>query len=121
MPWTYHQRSGAFHDPMGTLMFNGYSGHGEGVNNPALETKPNVGPIPKGLWTIGPAFAHQVLGPVSMRLAMQRGSTFGRTAFLIHGDNGRNDRSASEGCIILPRLIRERVAASQDRALLVVE
>lgn len=121
MPWTYHQKSGALHDPMGSLVFHGYSGHGEGVNNPALESRPNVGPIPKGLWTIASAFAHPKLGPVAMRLAMQQGSTFGRTAFLIHGDNGRGDRSASEGCIILPRLIRERIAASDDRALLVVE
>lgn len=28
MPWTYHQKSGAWHDPHGTLMHYGYSGHG---------------------------------------------------------------------------------------------
>ncbi len=27
MPWTYHQKSGAWHDPQGTLMHYGYSGH----------------------------------------------------------------------------------------------
>ena len=121
MPWTYHQKSGAWHDPHGTLMHYGYSGHGDGVNNPALESKPNVGPIPRGLWQIQPAFDHPKLGPVAMRLTMQRGNTYGRTAFLIHGDNAARNRTASEGCIIPPRLIREAVAASQDRGLLVVE
>lgn len=108
-------------DPDGTLLWRGYSGHGEGVNNPALESKPHIGPIPRGLWTIGEAFTHPRLGPVSMRLTMQKGTTYGRHSFLIHGDNARGDRSASEGCIIMPRIVREAVARHKDKALLVVE
>lgn len=121
MPWSFRQSNGEFADPMGTLVCMAYSGHGEGVNNPAMQDRPNVGPIPRGLWQIGAAFDHPTLGPVAMRLAMQKGETFGRTAFLLHGDNARRDRSASEGCIILPRIVREAVARSGDRGLLVRE
>ena len=118
--WKYEQRSGAFYRPNGERLVLGYAGHGEGVNNPELESTPDVGPIPKGLWQIGPAFTHQKAGPVTMRLQMQKGSLFGRSGFLIHGDNPKGDRSASNGCIILPRWARLEVAGSTVKSLLVV-
>ncbi|MFA6125072.1 MAG: hypothetical protein WCS75_11525 [Sphingomonas sp.] len=42
------------------------------------------------------------------------------TEFRIHGDNAKLDRSASHGCIILPRAVRERMWASGDRIVEVV-
>ncbi|MDR1461521.1 MAG: hypothetical protein LBI78_07750 [Campylobacteraceae bacterium] len=31
----------------------GYSGNGNGINNPNLQTEGNVGPIPQGTWNVG--------------------------------------------------------------------
>jgi hypothetical protein len=45
---------------------------------------------------------------------------FGRTGFLIHGDSLQHPGRASNGCIILPRPIRDRIAASGDDQLTVV-
>jgi hypothetical protein len=45
---------------------------------------------------------------------------YGRSAFLIHGDNFQNDRSASSGCIILPRTVRETVWDRGDHLLTVL-
>jgi hypothetical protein len=44
---------------------------------------------------------------------------FGRDGFLIHGDNMAMNHTASEGCIILGRPIREQIADSADRVIVV--
>lgn len=81
----------------------------------------NIGPIPRGRWVIGPAFTHPLAGPVCMRLTPEVGTeTFGRDGFLMHGDLPGGKREASEGCVVMPRTVREQVAASEDRALVVV-
>lgn len=118
--WKYEQRSGALWRPNGELLVQGYSGHKEGLNNPEMEDVPDFGPIPKGLWEIGKAFTHPKAGPVTMRLTMQKGALHGRSGFLIHGDNAKGDRSASNGCIIAPRWARLEISASPDKSLLVV-
>ncbi len=54
-----------------------------------------------------------------MRLTPVPGTqTFGRDGFLIHGDNRRHD--ASQGCIVLDRTARNRIATSGDTRLNVV-
>jgi hypothetical protein len=79
----------------------------------------NTGPIPKGSYSIGNAFRHPKKGPVVMRLTPSgTQNMFGRSGFLIHGNNVRND--ASQGCIILSRPIRSQISASSDRDLTVV-
>ncbi len=117
MTYDYHQKDGALiHGP--EFVGTGYSGHGEGRNNPALQKKQKVGPIPQGLYKIGPAYQHARLGPCVMNLDPMPGTdTFGRSLFCIHGDNANHD--ASEGCIILGPTIRRQIAASSDRLLLV--
>ncbi len=81
----------------------------------------NVGPIPRGQYTIGPAYTDPHRGPVVMRLTPSGGQDmFGRDGFLIHGDNSKHDKSASEGCIVLERGIRDKISASSDRQLTVV-
>jgi hypothetical protein len=45
---------------------------------------------------------------------------FGRSDFYIHGDNPALNYTASEGCIILARPIREQIAASGDNDLQVL-
>jgi hypothetical protein len=120
MPWTYSQSSGKLLLNE-TLIATGYSGHEEGLNNPALQNEAQIGPIPQGAYTIGPVTAnHPGKGPIVMELIPRPGTqVFGRSGFLIHGDNQALDRGASHGCIILDRLTREKVAASADRNLVV--
>jgi hypothetical protein len=100
---------------------SGYSGQGAGVNNPAMQSQAYVGPIPQGTYDIGQAYRHQNLGSVTMNLDPRPGTnTFGRDLFRIHGDNSCQCQSASEGCIVLPRSVRERINNSIDRELRVV-
>ncbi len=55
-----------------------------------------------------------------MRLTPAPGTdTFGRSAFLIHGDNAKKDKSASEGCIILGPALRQQIAESKIKRLVV--
>jgi len=119
--YTYEQRSGRLSNGLG-LVGIGYSGHGMGVNNPALEEIPNVGPIPVGTYEIGPACEHPQLGPLAMALIPKlETDTFGRSGFFIHGDEVGHvgEELASHGCIILPRAVRVLVAAATERTLLV--
>ena len=107
----------------GKKIASGYSGHGNGLNNPKAEAEENVGPIPRGLWTIGSAFDDKNgRGPVVLRLTFQgQKNAHSRSGFLIHGDNGKGDKSASNGCIILDRSTRERIANGTVKKLLVEE
>jgi hypothetical protein len=117
--WKYRQIDGAIrHD--GPPMGYGYSGHPPYVNDPASERILNEGVIPRGSWTIGEAVDDPKLGPFAMPLTPYPGTTtFGRTAFYIHGDSVEFPglEEASHGCIILSRPIRELIAASPDRYL----
>jgi hypothetical protein len=45
---------------------------------------------------------------------------FGRFGFFIHGDSILNPGWASDGCVILGRMVRQRIAASGDPLLEVV-
>jgi hypothetical protein len=117
--WSYFQFNGSFwynHD----WVADGYSGHGDGLNNPSMESVVNVGPIPRGDWTIGEAVDDPKLGPLAMALIpYPQTNTFGRTSFFVHGDSLEYPglEEASHGCIILSRSIRELIAASPDRYL----
>jgi hypothetical protein len=88
-----------------------------------MESVPNVGPIPKGQWTIGEAFDHLRLGPVTMTLGPCGGTeTFGRSGFAFHGDSIEfaGAEEASHGCIVLGKALREKIAADPDKDLEVV-
>lgn len=119
--WTYVQQSGELSQD-GKPLAIGYSGAKEGKNNPALETVRNLGPIPCGRWIItGAPVDTPEHGPYVLRLEPARETqTHARTGFLIHGDSRANPGSASQGCIILPRAVREQVWRSGDRELLVI-
>jgi len=61
-------------------------------------------------------------GPFTIVLLPTPGTdTLGRDAFRIHGDNSLGNRSASHGCIILRREVREHMWSSGDHELVVVE
>jgi RHS repeat-associated protein len=94
-----------------TINYNGYAGRDvpggvQGRNNPTAQNVSNVGPIPAGNYTIGPSFQHRRAGVATRRLTPDANNNMqGRSGFLIHGNNAEND--ASEGCIIMPRAIRD--------------
>lgn len=124
--WAYAQKSGELrqddslkNDQPAAI---GYSGAGAGKNNPEMQNLTNVGPIPQGNWTIcGPPFDSEDHGPYVLRLQpAAETETFGRTGFLMHGDSKEHPGSASRGCIILPRAVREQVWTSGDHDLKVV-
>ena len=101
-----------------TRIGTGYSGHGVGLNNPDMQNVRDVGPIPQGIYDIGGATTTR--GPLTLPLTRQGTDTFGRDSFRIHGDNSSDNQSASKGCIILRRSIREQINNSGARVLRVV-
>ena len=91
----------------------------DGRNNPEKENVRNVGPIPRGYYTIEEPRSRSGK-PFFMPLTPNPGTnTFGRNAFQIHGDN--ENGNASTGCIVIsPRSLREEIWNSGDRLLRVV-
>ena len=117
--WTYSQSTGNLTEPSGTIIGTGYSGHGAGVDNPADEQIPDVGPLPVSSYTIGPFFNDPGgKGPLVAHLTPCDGTVeYGRSGFMIHGDNTEANHSASEGCIILAHPLRLAIAQSGDNSL----
>jgi hypothetical protein len=115
--WTYFQSSGELRHDGETVGF-GYSGYSTGRNNPDLESEADIGPIPRGHYTILPAYNDPGKGPCVMRL-MAHDPIYDRSGFEIHGDSGQHPGAASHGCIVLGHNVRERVALSLDRDLTV--
>lgn len=121
--WTYVQRSGhLLHN--GELVGSGYSGFEQGKNDPAWQDVIGVGPIPSGYYTIGRPTCVEVPGPhgpfVLPLTPDPKNEMHGRAGFLIHGDAILHAGSASHGCIILQRTIRNTIAGSGDASLAVV-
>lgn len=92
--FTYHQSTGEFFFGP-TLLGKGHAGNGAGLNNPLLQDKHNVGPLPRGRYTILPEQSSPQLGIVAMQLNPHLDNQmFGRSAFFIHAPE------FSEGCIV---------------------
>ena len=125
MPWTFEQSSGALRDPNGVLVSVGYAGgecgaRPDAVNNPVLQDVVNVGPLPCGAYLIEAPIEHSRLGPFALPLLPEAtNEMFGRSDFYMHGDTPAPGQ-ASDGCIIMPRAVREQVWASNDHALSVL-
>jgi len=119
--WTYAQKTGELQQD-GRYVSTGYSGASEGKNNPTMENVPNIGPIPRGDWTIaGPPVDSKDHGPYVLKLNPAPSTeTHQRSGFLMHGDSKEHPGGASHGCVILPRAVREEVWQSGDRDLEVV-
>jgi len=120
--WTYEQSTGNLTDPQGVILGHGYSGNGADLDQPSDQNVPCHGPIPQGEWTIGRFFDDpHGKGPLVAHLTPMAGTeTFRRSGFMIHGDNASANHTASEGCIILARALREAIMASNDRILQVI-
>lgn len=123
MPWVYSQSTGQLIDPNGAPAGVGYSGHEEGLNATEFQNVPDIGPIPEGTWQILEPVNTDSHGPYVLPLEALNGTeTFGRSGFLIHGDEVEHpgQHLASHGCVILPRSVREAIWASNDHTLEVV-
>ncbi|MFX1676027.1 DUF2778 domain-containing protein [Paraburkholderia sp. A2WS-5] len=117
MPWTYNQRTGEL-SRNGTLYGRGYSGHGIGRDNPTMERIANTGPIPAGTYSISAPFIHPHSGSYTMRLTPNNGTnTHGRSGLMIHGDSVARPGTASEGCVVLNRALRNQIWSSGDHTL----
>lgn len=124
--WTFESRTGKLFDPSGKLVWTGYAGgnkgkNPEGVNNPDMQDVPNVGPLPEGVYTFGKLFLESHLGPYAIELVPDPANDMhGRGDFFCHGDHIGAPGTASEGCIIMPRPIRERMFKGVERQIRVV-
>jgi hypothetical protein len=125
--WTWDQSAGTLSRD-GVVISRGYSGKGAGKNNPAMEAVRGTGPLPRGRYRIGAPRTSARTGPFAMDLfpvdatpGDTRHDTTGRSAFQIHGDSVKAPGTASSGCIILPRAVRERIWNSGDHVIEVVQ
>jgi len=119
--WKYSQSTGQLFGPDGTLQGSGYAGAPGHVNVAADERLHQKGPLPRGLYTIGPAHTEPHLGPVAMRLFPDHDTVmYGRSDFFIHAANPAHPLGSSEGCIVLDSGTRSVIASSPDRLLEVV-
>lgn len=118
--WTYKQATGELLQN-GVIKGRGYSGNGVGLNNPAMESVPRVGPIPKGRYHIGVPFNSFKLGPLCIPLEPIRTNImYGRSGFLMHGDSVAHPGQASLGCIVQDHKVRLAVYESEDYVLDVI-
>lgn len=121
--WTYRQGTGDLIAPDGNDAGTGWSGNGEGYNNPAFEKVHGKGPLPKGWYKIiKPSFTSVHSGPFTLRLdPYPDNEMFDRSGFEIHGARKVNPEISSNGCIVLPREIRLKIESSTDDLLQVIE
>lgn len=118
MNFTYSQSSGEFaaNDIDEDFVTRCASGHGEGLNNPAMERVIGIGPIPRGSYFIGRAGDHIRLGEEVMPLTpFSSNDMFGRDDFYIHGaeigTTIMEPGDSSDGCILMERDKRETLAS----------
>jgi hypothetical protein len=117
MPWRYQQSTGYLYYDDKLITKNGYSGHGTGKNAPAMEGIHDVGPIPRGKYTLSKAFDHKIRGPLVMSLTPLGHDARKRSGFLIHGDSREHPGNASNGCIVLDLNHRKMISESEDQIL----
>ena len=121
MTWFYSQRSGELKREAEVIAC-GYSGKGACKNSPDKQHLHNYGPIPRGRYTVLQPRNSADVGPYALQLRPHpENRMHGRGAFMLHGDSKANPGTASEGCIILPRKIREQIWGSGDHELEVTE
>ena len=130
--WVYSQSTGLLThvDANGNTDYTasgGYSGYGAGLNNPGMQnvqaqqSGDPAGPLPQGMYTIGSPYNNNHTGPGTMNLNPLPGTnTYGRNLFRIHGDNSAQNHTASTGCIVEGRNVRNQIANSNDNCLQVV-
>lgn len=116
--WKYVQSTGDLF-LNGQYMETGYSGAvPEGKNKPNMECMQNVGPIPRGYYVIGAPRGNPTPFTLPLTAENLHYCAPARSGFLVHGDNSTG--TASHGCIILSKGVRQTISESDDKRLLVV-
>lgn len=124
--WTFKQSTGELFDKNNKRIATGYAGgncgkNPEGRNNPYMQNVACVGPLPRGLYRMTTPVPQSQLGPYAIPLMpAATNEMFGRGHFYVHGDRTNAPGSASEGCIIMPRAVREQMWNSDDHDILVI-
>jgi hypothetical protein len=97
----------------------GYAGRGKGENNPEMQFAEDCGPLPQGRYRLQePETWHNMSH--CFHLDPAPGNAMGgRCGFLIHAGMRDGSHTASHGCIVLSFDARSKIAASDDRDLLV--
>lgn len=119
--WVYLIRTGdVYHN--GRRAFKAHSGNGLALNDPAQIHRKGIGPVPPGVYWLGPRRDSPVTGRNVMDVIPVLGTvTYGRKAFQLHGPNRTPDPSDdSRGCIVADEADRLAVDASGDRLLTVL-
>jgi hypothetical protein len=126
MPCTYIISTGQFLGPDGALLGTCYAGHPPFVNDITAVTLQDRGPLPPGVYKIGPPETGVHVGPLAMPLIPEPDANgtldwlHGRSSFFIHGDDIEHPGFGSDGCIVpthLPdgvvngRAVREAIIA----------
>ena len=116
MNWKFVIKTGHIYDPLGNKVWTGYAGgnegkNPEGVNNPLMVSVAKVGPLCPGFYTMESPLPTSHLGPFAIPLTPDATNVmFGRRGFYCHGDRTQPPpRSASEGCIIAARAVRDQM------------
>jgi RHS repeat-associated protein len=117
---TYSQSTGHLKcvDDSGNIVAeaDGYGGNGAGKNNPDMQNVPNVGPLPRGNYGMGPARNSPNTGPITIPLNYLGGdepfpSNRSPDLMRIHGDKKNGPQgNASKGCIIANQNARKKIA-----------
>lgn len=122
--YTYEQSTGKLYSSIsGGLVGTGYAGSGVGKNNPAMQHLHNVGPLPRGMYTIiGPPRDTPLHGKYVLILIPDEGNEmYGRSGFLCHGDSIKEPGTASEGCMVQAHDTRVMMWEGGDHRLQVVD
>lgn len=95
-----------------SLIGHAYAGHPPHVNDASATNLHAQGPLPVGLYTIGAPEDHpESVGAFALPLTPDPINTmFGRSGFFCHGDNPLGNQTASDGCIVTARQVRELIA-----------
>jgi hypothetical protein len=105
----------------GSLIGVGYSGQPACKNDPNKCSVHNAGPIPPGIYSINAPVNTVTHGPYVLPLTPHPSNEmFKRSGFMMHGDSVVHPGTASEGCIIMPRSVRESVYKNGDLELEVI-
>jgi len=116
----YFQKSGLFIIGDNThAQMTGYAGCGHGLNNPDMENVPLTGPLHCGFYDVSGPSNDIKTGPFTLSLTAWK-PLYGRGEFKIHGDNQALNRTASEGCIVLPLAFRQSIYMSRIPVLAVL-
>eukprot|EP01017_Pseudomicrothorax_dubius_P026941 TRINITY_DN304_c0_g1_i5.p1 TRINITY_DN304_c0_g1~~TRINITY_DN304_c0_g1_i5.p1 ORF type:complete len:189 (+),score=61.51 TRINITY_DN304_c0_g1_i5:73-567(+) len=109
--FTYGNGKGQFFNARTKKTYYAYSGDQSHYNRQEYQSLRAQGPIPVGKWKVvetneyHPYLGYQAhwIEPVAVS------RNYGRSEFFVHGDNSRQNHTASAGCIIVENEARENI------------